>query len=414
MRKNEYTESFMNKNQLMNKFLMILLVVFLPLTAMGQKKDISQARTYIKSGKNLDKAEQLMWNLLKDSVNRDNVKIRLTLFDAIKKQYEIGNEKLYLKQQYDTTMLFKSVSRMFSVLESLDSLDERMSLSKHSKLKYREKYSEYLNTYRPNLYNGGRFFVNKHDYTTAYSFFDLYIDCLQQPLFKDFKYEASDQYLPSAAYWSMYCGYKLHDYKLTLKHSQLALRDSVHLNFVYQYFAETYKAQNDTVRYLQMLNRGFDRYPKFPFFFPRLIDYYCDVNSLDSAMNIVNRALHQDSTNVIYLFAKSTVLLNKGDYDGCITICDSLITKNDSLAEAYYNLGLAYFNQAIELDKVAQHTRSKLRYIRDLYAKSRPYIEKYRLLAPDQKEKWLPVLYTIYLNLNMGKQFDELEKMKNK
>ena len=44
-----------------------------------------------------------------------------------------------------------------------------------------------------------------------------------------------------------------------------------------------------------------------------------------------------------------------------------------------------------------------------LYRKCRPYMEKYRALAPDQKDKWRPVLYTIYLNLNLGKEFSEIE-----
>ena len=43
---------------------------------------------------------------------------------------------------------------------------------------------------------------------------------------------------------------------------------------------------------------------------------------------------------------------------------------------------------------------------------SRPSIERFRLLAPDQKDKWMPLLYTIYLNLNMGKEFDEINRIR--
>ena len=48
-----------------------------------------------------------------------------------------------------------------------------------------------------------------------------------------------------------------------------------------------------------------------------------------------------------------------------------------------------------------------------LYKESLPYLEKYRLLAPEQKAQWVSPLYTIYLNLNMGKEFDEIDKIKN-
>ena len=47
----------------------------------GQRKEITQAQTYIKSGKDFDKAEKLMTGLLaKDSVNRQNKKIYFTWF----------------------------------------------------------------------------------------------------------------------------------------------------------------------------------------------------------------------------------------------------------------------------------------------------------------------------------------------
>ncbi len=38
-------------------------------------------------------------------------------------------------------------------------------------------------------------------------------------------------------------------------------------------------------------------------------------------------------------------------------------------------------------------------------------MERYRVLAPKEKDKWAPVLYRIYLNLNLGKQFDEIDHL---
>ena len=44
--------------------------------------------------------------LLKDSANKENKRIYLTLFEAIRQQYDQGNMKLYLKQKYDTAAFF--------------------------------------------------------------------------------------------------------------------------------------------------------------------------------------------------------------------------------------------------------------------------------------------------------------------
>jgi len=178
-----------------------------------------------------------------------------------------------------------------------------------------------------------------------------------------------------------------------------------------QYLAETYKQDHDTARYVDALKEGFQKYPKFPFFFPRLVEYYSDQGQLDRAMEVCNQGLAVDSASEVFLFAKSTVLLNSGKYDECIAICDRLLAKNDSLTDAYLNAGLAYYDKAVELDKHLKAFDKRKQQILDYYKKAMPYLQKYRVLAPEEKDKWALPLYTIYLNLNMGKEFDEIDKL---
>ncbi len=85
---------------------------------------------------------------------------------------------------------------------------------------------------------------------------------------------------------------------------------------------------------------------------------------------------------------------------------------NDSIPEAYCNMGLAFFNQALMLDATGKRTRKKRQAVNQLYEKSLPYLEKYREMEPQQQSKWVPALYTIYLNLNMGKQFEEIDRIR--
>lgn len=395
----------------MKKYILYILIFFLPQCVMGQKKAISQARDFVKSGSSLDNAEKLMTDLLKDSTNRCNEKIWLTLFEAQQKQYDQGNEKLYLKQKYDTASLFNLTKRMFATLEGLDSLDMKPDAKGRIKFKYRDHSAELLNQYRPNLYFGGLYFIKKQNYLKAYDLFNTYIDCSSHPLFAKYKYASRDKYLPQAAYWAVYCGYKLKDAKATLRHTYLALKDTAHANLMLQYLAETYKLENDSVRYIKTLWEGFDKYPTFPFFFPRLIDNYVQQNEYDEALKICDTALKSDSVNVLFRYAKSNVLLLLGKYSDCLDISKSLIAQNDSLADAYLNAGLSWFNQAVEMDKNLQLSQKKRSKILDCYRNAMPYLEKYRALAPDQKNKWALPLYTIYLNLNMGKQFDEIDKL---
>ena len=140
--------------------------------AAALKKDISLAKSYLKAGNNLSKAEQLMEKHLKDSANRNNERLWLIMFDAVRKQYDQGNEKLYLKQAYDTSSFFNLTKKMFTILEAVDSIDARPNSAGVVKPQYRRKHAEFLNDYRQNLFNGGIFFVRKQKYVEAYSFFD--------------------------------------------------------------------------------------------------------------------------------------------------------------------------------------------------------------------------------------------------
>ena len=393
------------------KKILICVFICLPLIAWGQKKTMTQVKDYIKSGKNLDKAEKLMTDLLNDSSSRGNEKVWLLLFESQRKQYDQGNEKLYLKEKYDTTALFLVGKRMFDTLEGLDSLDRLPDARGKVKLKYRDRSAELLNIYRPNLFNGGVFFMKKHDFSRAYDFFDTYINSAVKPMFACYQYAERDKRLPEAAYWASYCGYKLEKPQLTLRHTYQALKDSVHLPYMLQYLSETYKLEKDTARYVQTLKDGFSKYPKFPFFFPRLIDYYSHIGAYDEAMKSCDEALQTDSVNTLFRYAKSSLLLTMGRYKQSFAISKALIAENDTLADAYLNAGLALFDQAVELDKKTQSGSKKYNQILELYRKAMPYLEKYRVMAPDQKDKWALPLYTIYLNLNMGKQFDEIDKL---
>lgn len=395
----------------MKRITLLLCIICICLQINAQKKEISLAKDNIKKGTNLEQAESSMTNLLKDSANRNNEKIWLTLYEAQKKQYEQGNEKLYLKQDYDTAKLFLSVKKMFQTLEGLDSVDAQTDKKGRVKLVYRKKHAAMLDVHRRNLYNGGAYFVNKQNFKEAYNFFDMYLNCSIQPLFTGYKYDETDKNMPSAAYWAVYCGYKLQDPKATLHYAYWALKDTAHYQYMLQYLAETYKMEKDTMRYVSVLEEGFKKYPRFPFFFPRLIEYYTKNEQYDAALSLCDKALQVNDSSNLFKFTKSSVLLSLKRYKECIDLCDSVIAKDCTILGAYLNAGLSYFNQAVEADKALKQTAKQKKEIIQLYKKALPYLEKYRKMVPDEKGLWGLPLYTIYLNLNMGKEFDEIDKL---
>ena len=397
----------MNKKQHKLYVALLLFAMITPCLTWAQKKELSQARTYIKSGKDFDKAEQLMTDLLKkDSASRDNKKVYQTWFEAVQKQYSAANDRLYLKQKQDTAAFFELTQRLFSVAEKLDSIDMRPDKKGRIDLEYRHKHAELLNDYRSNLYNGGSYFIRKNDFKKAYSMLESYIDCAHQPLFTSLRYDSTDLRMPEAAYWTAFCGYKMHDPVLTLRYRNLALRDSSKASFTLMYVAEARLWMNDNELYLKTLEEGFVRYPQFHYFFPRLIDQYTREGQLEKALAAADSALAVNDSSELFLFAKGTMLLRLERWKECIEFSQKLIQINDTLAEPHFNAGIAFLNIA---DKMTNPKEKKQR--KTAYQQAQTYMERYRQLAPEEKNKWAPALYRIYLNLNLGRQFDEIDKL---
>ena len=100
-----------------------------------------------------------------------------------------------------------------------------------------------------------------------------------------------------------------------------------------------------------------------------------------------------------------------GRNEECQVVSDTLIHITPDWSEPYSNAATALLNQVLPLERDSRRNRKK---INALYTQARPYMERYRQLAPRQQDKWAPALYKIYLNLNMGKQFDEIDKLLKK
>lgn len=375
------------------------------------KKAILAARDQIKSGKNLDKAEQSMMTLLQDSDNLDNDKIWSTLFDALQGQYKAGNEALYLKQKYDTAALFQITSRLFTQMERYDSIDARPDKKGRVELKMRKDNAELLHRIRPNLYNGGLYYLSRQKYAEGYTLLQQYIDAARQPLFETYHYEEKDQRMPMAAYWSVYAAYKQKNVKNVLHNTYLALKDTTHTEMMLQYLSDTYRIDNDTARYVQTLQDGFAHYPLSPFFFSHLIEYYSSQQEWVKALELTDGALKADSTNTLFKLTRSTLLLNTGDYQQAYDISKELLEKNDSLADAILNAGLAQFNLGVTSSKQYRKDATARKQVLSCYRTALPYLERYRTMQPDRQDKWALPLYTIYLNLNMGEKFDEIDKL---
>ena len=136
-------------------------------------------------------------------------------------------------------------------------------------------------------------------------------------------------------------------------------------------------------------------------------------------MEFADGMLAKDPNNKLYLYVKAYLYHNMKDYDKALDFYKKTIEVDPQYAEAYSNLGLVLLMKAQDFADQSTTDVNDPKYaqaqatIKKFYEEAKPYYEKARELKPYQKYLWAPGLYRVYYNLNMGTEFDEIEKLMN-
>lgn len=388
------------------------------------RQDMETVKGKVKEGKDLDKMEALVRKHLADSMNQENLQLRLLLTDVVKKAYEVSNEKAYLREKLDTASLMRIGRRMFLVFESLDSLDMKPNSKGVSAPSYRKKNADYLMPYRKNLLNGAVFFYEKAQWEEAWQNAQTYLECRKQPLFSSHKLDSlEDSYAAYLAFMTAYNQKNLarmeHVSEDAMQYDAQQNAEGANANDdgsvrqkVLQLLSEVSLKDLDAGKYIRYIKRGFENNRRSHYFFPRVIDYYVAQNQLDEALKYTDEAIDADSTNTLFLLAKHSVLMSMKRYDDALNYGLRLLGRDDSFPEPNYNCGLIYYQEALKaLKQKGKAFRQRSREAQGYFRKCLPYMERFRKLNPKDKVLWKPVLYDVYLNLNMGQEFAEIEKL---
>ncbi len=383
------------------------------------KSAIKEAKAAIKSRNNLESAEKALLRMAADSAVEADKKAQCFYLAGLLNQRinDAENEKLYLKKSYDTVRFFSSIYRMYERFAQCDSVESMPDEKGRVKFKYRKKAHEILTPYRPNLLNGGKFYMHKRNYEQAYDYCDLYIRSAAFPMFEKDGLAQADSMMLRAAYWATLSGYNLKSAERTLAHVDLALKREGGRHSLQEYKARAYAMQGDTARWLDALKEGLVKYPEHAYYFASLMDYCNLTRRYEDGLKFADTMIVYNRQNPLFWFAKSVVLMNMQRYEDCIAACDSVINLDSTYVDAYYNKGISYCNLAVMRAERLRAKLTKKQYAKELLAVTRLYhealepMEMVRRLAPEDKRRWAAPLYRIYLKLNMGKEFEEMDKI---
>lgn len=401
----------------MKRVLFSMVLVMAACVAFAQSKDAKEAKK-IASSANPDfaKAEQLINADLQNPESKDDAANWDVAGFIQKRINEKEMEKAYLRQPYDTLKAYNSILNMYNYWMKTDDLAEIPDEKGKIKNKYRKGNVATMMIERPNLINGGIQYFNENNNAEALKFFAMYIDAAKHPMFAKENLLKNDTLVPQVAYYAALAAAKMEDYPTVLKYAPYGVDHKEVGAYTMEFISTAYKAEGDTAQWVKSLQEGIQKYPDYPFFFGHLIDYYSNSNKFDEAMVFADNMLSRDPGNTFFLYVKGYLYHNMKDYDKAIEFYKKTIEADPNYAEAYSNIGLVYSQQAQEFADNATADLNDPKYeadqkkIRELNELARPYYEKARDLKPGQKDLWLQGLYRIYYNLNMGPEFEEIEK----
>lgn len=412
----------------MKKVLFSMVLLLAASFTFAQEKNVKEAKS-IASGTNPDfaKAEQLINEALTNPETKDNADTWDVAGFIQRRRSEKEMENAYLRKPYDTVQVYNSAVSMCKYYFKCDELAEIPNEKGKIKNKYRKANGAAMMAERGNLINGGIYFFNiasqeegdaaKANNQKALDFFGTYVEVAKSPMLEKENLLQTDTVLPQIAYYASLAAAKLEDYPSILKYAPYAQDDKEVGKYAMEFISTALQKGGDTDKWLASLKEGIQKYPDHAFFFGNLIDYYSNNNKYDEAMQFADEMLAKDPNNTFYLYVKGYLYHNMKDYDKAIEFYTKTTEVDPNYAEAYSNLGLIYCLQAQDFSEKATTDVNDPKYkddqntLKAFYEKAKPNYEKARALKPDQRDLWLNGLYRVYYNLDMGPEFEEIEKL---
>ena len=343
--------------------------------------------------------------------------------DLQKAIYDEENMKMYLPGgQADMPKMYNAMLKMFDYYLKCDEVElAGVANGTVKKAKLRKKNQETLLKVRPNLANGGVEAFNVNDYESAQKYFGLFVDVVENPMFADQAATLKADTLNSlyANYATMAAGLRdPKDVASVIKYGNIGKENASEGWRALMFMAEVYgdKEQGDSIKWLETIKEGAQRFPEQDFFVGNIMDYYLQRGMVDEGLAQIDQLIAANE-KPYFLYVKGVLLYEKKDYAGAQAALDKVIAAGGDLAaEAYAKKGDCYFfpaqkiveeNSALSIDDPKYNANEAK--IKEAYEQAKPFYEKAKELEPDNQQIWGQMLLRIYWTLNKA-EYEALEK----
>ncbi len=413
----------------MRRIVFTVAMLAMALCGFAQKKNVSGAENIViydptessLKGEAVPKIEAAM----KDPTTAKQAKTYYVAGQVYYKLFEEEEKRKMLKQPFDQKAKQDYLVKAVDAFAKAAELDELPDEKGKVKPKYTKDLKKFLTTYPEYLINEGYENYNEKNYVKAVELLGKFLDSYSYPIVKAAGVKPDTTYY-QIKYFSMSIAMnepqlkdkviqymeelKDADYGVVLNKKDKNMPESV----FYQWLYDQYSAQNDTVKFVKLLQEGIKKYPGDMYLMGNLINYYIKAQKSDEAVVYLDNAIKNDPKNPQYYAIKANLLMNgKNDFDGAIALYEEAAKMDPSYFLAQAGLGLVYVTQAEEVFNNASKIKDNKKYEVErkrsnaLFTKALTYLEKARELNPEDTAN-LKVLRAAYLRLDRGKDYDRI------
>lgn len=372
------------------------------------RDDLNEARTLIKQAStNAETAnDPETWKVMGDIGN---------------KAFDNERTKTMLNQNANEKVMYDGLLESYNPYLKADSLGELPDDKGKVKNKFRKDIAGVLRANHPFYINGGVFYNEQNNYKKAADFFETYWNIPSLPMFEGQKDAfVIDSTFQTIKYYAIITAIQAEQHDRAVALLNRAAKEPFIDNSaykesdIYELLASEYLNLGDSVKFLEALNLGADKFPNSKYFIPNLINVFIRNGESDKAMEYLDQAIANDPSNACDLNSvKGALLAEKEDYTGAEAEYKKALAQDPNCERALENLARNYIIQAQNIKETTATLTNRQQQVEndkktvELYQQSLPYLEKLeqalknRSASQEEINSVLLLLRNAYYNLSV-------------
>ena len=400
----------------MKKVVLIIGLCLATTVIFAQKAAVTSAERMAKDSRsNINDARNLIKGALENAETKGDAKTWYVAGQVEDAQFNRENTKQILGQKPNEPVMYDALGKalpFFLKAYELDQLPD--AKSGKPKPKFDKSIKGVLAANHIYYINAGGYWFTEQDYQKAFNFFEQFLEIANLPFMAGTKAAARDSNFMIVQYYAAIVATQLNNPELAIKALKRAKDTPYEQNNIYQYLCGEYEQLKDSVNLEKTLEEGLRVFPDSSYYLFNLINMYIGSEKNEKAIEMLNSAISKNPSNPqLYQALGSVYERGKKDDDKAIANYEKAIELDPNSAIHQFNLGRIYYNWGVnKLNEVNQITDANLynqgkAEVKALFQKARPLLEKSHQINPKDVECMIG-LRSIYYNLDMGKELDEI------